>query len=738
MKLQINLCIMGAIVLANAAAYSADVTLVDEGKARAALVLPSTPDPDEMLAATEIANHIRKMSGADLEIIKGKKAGLGIVSIEIGLSLNPNAKKAILAKGDDPHSLILEVTAKKIVIAGLTPRGTLFAAYELLEQLGCRWFMPCDIGTVIPEKKTVVIATGKTIQVPSFTGRHHQITSEGRAEWFPRCRLGGPNYGGHGMHIKIDPKKHPECFCKRLDTGNRSGHLLVSNPEVMKRLMAWAKAYMEKYPDTKYLTLGPSDGGGFGKSPWDADDFDPAHGMVSVTDRYVKCFNIILEELQKTYPDVGIAFYAYGQCMRPPVREKPNPRILPVIAPIDICRIHDLDNPLCKERKVIKDVITGWEKLGSRMYYRGYFFNLADQGLPYSQIGQVATELPYFYKMGIFGCRVETMQMWAHHAPGLYLATKLYWDATADSNAIMDDFFSKFYGPAEKPIHAYFNLLEKSYYEADYHTGNIFDIPKILTPTVMKELTSLIKQGQAAVGQDTIYAKRIDYLAFAHEYGQDNLDMVAALHAFRFKDALAAYNRADAKQKASVKMTPQPFSKYALRYLKRFWGDTVASAAERVSNGNEIVVKLPDEWLFSKDPKGGGEKAGFTSPAHSTIDWKPLKTYSQSWSNQGMRYLKGIVWYRTSVKVPAEYKGREINLWFGGIDDKAEVWINGKKLECLKKGAAPTGVHWEFAATPALKMGVDNVIVVMVSNLAINELGTGGITEPAMLWAKKK
>ncbi len=257
------------------------------------------------------------------------------------------------------------------------------------------------------------------------------------------------------------------------------------------------------------------------------------------------------------------------------------------------------------KRQILRETGLHWktlEKIISHSVPPGYQCNIPR---PEPKIGQVATELPYFHKVGVFGCRVETMQLWAHHAPGLYLATRLYWDVSADSKAVMKDFFSKFYGPAEKPIHAYFDLLEKSYREANCHTGNIYDIPKILTPAVMKQLTRLVEEGRAAAGKGTMYSKRVDYLAFAHAYGQDNLDMVNALNAFRFKEALAAYKRAEARQEASKKMMPRPFSRFAMAYLKRFWGDSVASAAERVSNGNEVVVKLPDEWLFCKDPDGG-------------------------------------------------------------------------------------------------------------------------------------
>ena len=713
--------------------FAADVKLVVDGKAKAAIVLPSKPGKDEALAAKEIVDHIKKMSGATLQVLQGKTAPAGMIPIEIGLKLNPEAEKQIRTKGTFPDSLILDVTPEKIVIAGLSQQGTLFAAYELLEQLGCRWFIPGDIGVVVPEKKTVILKTGKTIQVPSFTGRHLQAA--GDKLWKRRNRQGGFNAGGHGMHFKPDPKKHPEYYCT--ENGKTTHMLKVSHPEVMKNIIAWAKGYMKKRPNTKYLTMGPPDGAGFGSSPWDAGDFDPFHGKISVTDRYIKCFNLVLEEVQKEYPEVGIAFYSYSQYTRPPVREKPNPKILPVFAPIDVCRFHSIDNPICPERDYIKKLVEGWEALGVKQVYRGYFFNLADQGLPFTMFTQVEREIPYYHKKGFLACRVECMPMWAHHGPSLYLASKLFWNVNGDSKKILDDFFSKFYGPTAKPVNAYFNLLEKSYYNADFHTGNIYDIQNILTPPVMKKLGAFIEQAKKATGKNDVYAKRVAMLALAHEYGQANLDMIANLHAFKFKEALVDYKKAEQLEQKGKKIKPPVFHPRN-NYLKRFWKDTVASAAERVSDGNEIVAKLPDEWLFIKDPKDGGEKLGFMNPAHSTKDWKPMKTYSLSWSDQGMRYLKGEVWYRTTVKVPAKFKGRTIKLWFGGIDDKAEVWINGKKLERLKKGAAPSGIHWEFAATSALKFGADNVIVVKISNRVVNELGTGGITEPAMLWAEKE
>ncbi|MBS3764865.1 MAG: hypothetical protein KGZ25_16310, partial [Planctomycetes bacterium] len=48
------------------------VTLVENGKPQAVLVIPDKPARDEQDAAKELCDHIRLMSGAELEILKTK------------------------------------------------------------------------------------------------------------------------------------------------------------------------------------------------------------------------------------------------------------------------------------------------------------------------------------------------------------------------------------------------------------------------------------------------------------------------------------------------------------------------------------------------------------------------------------------------------------------------------------------------------------------------------------------
>ena len=172
-------------------------------------------------------------------------------------------------------------------------------------------------------------------------------------------------------------------------------------------------------------------------------------------------------------------------------------------------------------------------------------------------------------------------------------------------------------------------------------------------------------------------------------------------------------------------------------FISRFWKNTIESGLERVTGGNEIVARLPDEWQVLLDPYDGGEKLGLYKPDLGSQPWKTMKTYSQSWSNQGLRYYKSVAWYRTNVTVPERYQGRKIRLWLSGVDDQAKAWINGKELTKLSAGSAPMGRPWEFDADAGIEFGQVNTIVIKVSNYKVNELGTGGLTMPAMLWVQK-
>jgi exo-1,4-beta-D-glucosaminidase len=79
-------------------------------------------------------------------------------------------------------------------------------------------------------------------------------------------------------------------------------------------------------------------------------------------------------------------------------------------------------------------------------------------------------------------------------------------------------------------------------------------------------------------------------------------------------------------------------------------------------------------------------------------------------------------WYRTEFSVPADYKGKTVWLAFRGINYRADIWINGKKIAGSDQIVGAFR-RYEFDVTQFVKPGAKNVVAVEVSAPHANELG---------------
>ncbi|BBI32737.1 DUF4838 domain-containing protein [Cohnella abietis] len=720
------------------------VELVVAGVSRATVVLTSTATDLEKQAAQELQSYVKKVSGADMPVVTHASAINGI-KIFVGSAAPDPQLEQIRQKGTDPDSFRLSVSGDSIQLVGLSDRGVLFAAYELLEQIGIRWFTPGDLGTEIPSLQTIRVKEQNTIQNPGVINRYvggmDYLFSSGAIEyvdkfegkkWMQHNRGSTVPLGGHGLPCTITPQERPDLFIK-VD-GNLTTQLDVSQPGTLTCVVEGVLEYLKENPNTKYIDLGPDDGDNLGTTEWDAVDFDPLMGSNSITDRYVKFYNKVLEQIEPQYPDVGIAFFAYLRYMRAPVREVPNPKLLPVIAPISVDRIHSIENSMSWERDYLKDLINDWKKLGVDVSVYSYMFNLADPGLPFSMINRIVEEMSYYHKEEMNQLRFEVMPSWGYQGPSLYMMAKLNWNPELDVQKTLSDYFSKYYGPAAEPMWNHFRKLEDVFANADYYTGAVFDYSKILTPDVMADLESTLAEAESKVTANSKYAKRVWMTRVAFDFGNEFTDMRDAYLKFDFVKAKQHYDEAKSLLELAYLQSPVIIHPWTAEYLDIFWKEQIEMSYKRVTNGNQIVAQLPDEWLAMLIPGGNGDKLGLWKPGVGTKSWMKLKTYSDTWSNQGLRYYKGEVWYRTSVNVAEQFKDKPIRLWFGDIDETPRVWINGKEIQPKSTGIA-TVIPWEYEVTSAIKFGKKNDIVVSVINKSLDEVGTGGIIGPAFLWA---
>lgn len=123
-----------------------------------------------------------------------------------------------------------------------------------------------------------------------------------------------------------------------------------------------------------------------------------------------------------------------------------------------------------------------------------------------------------------------------------------------------------------------------------------------------------------------------------------------------------------------------------------------------------------DAWYgrINHEDKGltPGEKPWF-DPTCDTSQWATMNVPGH-WADGPLGSVKGVVWFRKDINVPASMAGKPARLWLGRIVDSDETYLNGKKV-------GTTGYEWPARKydIPAdlLKEG-KNTIVVRVINSA--------------------
>lgn len=737
-----------------------EVTLVAEGKPQAVILISTDEEKDTdpalrqtlrtsvQNAAKELSETIAQISGASLPIERvGEQdlplrlkslSGEGKIPIVVG-KLVFAAFFGREAAWKNSSSFLLEIGTNGIAIAGATPRATEIGVHALLEELGVRWFFPGKLGTIIPQASTVRAKAQRRLESPAFQARNFQLRDPLR--WINHQKAGGAYFpGAHGIPLGDDVsfETHPE-FYGLVGKERQPRQLCVSNPQVLERAVAAARAFFEKNPDAPWYGLGPNDGGGFcqceGCRNLDAGDYDPFSGEESVTDRYIWFFNRMLEALELTHPDKKLAFYIYHTYMRPPKREKPNPKISGAIAPIALCRIHGPSNPVCPERGYLKELVAQWAEILPDLYERGYWYNLGDPAMPFVQISRMADEIPYYAARGVQGYRTECLNHWALHGPSLYLAGRLLWNPNEDVSAILNDYTTRLFGASAKPMLEYFQLVDERLTHGDHHAGSSYEFLNYFPKSVRDQGRAILEKAEA-LAVESPYRERVDLFKTGFEYSDAFGRMLEARNSHRWKEAADALAEVDHLRDVLTTQYEAPMLEPTSSegHLRRFFRLGVEQGAARTQGGNTLVHPLQDEWEFLLDPTQTGGTLHYEKAELQGGNWQKVPTWTTTWSAQGLRYYRGMAWYRQSFELTESQAGKRLFLWFGGVDESARVWVNGHLV-----GTSPSSAFTPFEVdiTDAVRAG-KNVVTLCVANLRTNELGTGGITAPAFVYAPAK
>jgi len=123
-----------------------------------------------------------------------------------------------------------------------------------------------------------------------------------------------------------------------------------------------------------------------------------------------------------------------------------------------------------------------------------------------------------------------------------------------------------------------------------------------------------------------------------------------------------------------------------------------------------------DDWRFHLGDiqYGGRENLDISQWEKVTLphDWTVLQTASPQYAACTGFLPGGIAWYRKDFTVPADRKGENIYIYFEGVYNNSEVFINGKWL-----GIRPNGyISFMYDMTPYIRFGETNSIAVRVDH----------------------
>ncbi|MHC4874055.1 MAG: DUF4838 domain-containing protein [Planctomycetota bacterium] len=560
--------------------------IVKEGKAEAQIIIAEKPLRMVKLAAEELQSYLKKITGAELPIVNKPVSdfpvkiyiGKSSYTEETGISTEGLKYGAFhLASKDNWFALIgndFDFTPKEPTpksngdtersqlewekLTGakwLNPMvrtyknyhqktgywqmdegGSLNAVYDFLRSLGVRWYMPGELGEIVPQRKSIKLThINKTVK-PSFSLRCFNWVNYNEVGlddllWDRRMGLntgyelwGAKTFVSHGIRAVIGHPEmktaHPEYYAiqnnRRMTEKNHSGRPCLTSEGLIKETINYCRAVFDHY-DEPMVCIWPTDG--FAQC-----ECESCSKIDHVSDYVWGFVNSVAKEVYKTHPDKKISCGAYNIYVAPPPSiEKLSPNVVVYIA--------NRGRPgfNTKERwEKYLTLIKKWQKrVAPGNIIRGennrYTLSLGVKNGPVAFAPLHPREFAKDLEMlkGIcMGERNESprgvrtaAKRYSWRAPGLdhlnlYVNARFLWNADLDIDEVLEEYFTLFYGPAAEKMKAAFNFAD-----ANFPAGKGSKKSGSWLPP-FEIRAKLVEKLQAALEQagDTVYGKRIQLI----------------------------------------------------------------------------------------------------------------------------------------------------------------------------------------------------------------------------------
>ena len=538
MEFAVNAVAMEFSMSASAKSYSAGV-LIDEGVACSTIMISSNADAGVQYAAADIQKVFGEMTGVTLPVacdnepIKGNRILVGATCFTDAVV--PPAERADLGK----EGYIVRLKGRDLALAADYPYGAIYAAAELYDRLGARWYMPGELGACIPRLETIRFDSLDVKRIPSFEMREMGAND---TDWFLHNRLNNINdpdlppafvvypgiFATQPVWVPVEKyyETHPEFFKLIASIGTRSdsptAKLCNSNPDLPSVIAGNMVAALQEHPGISLLSLSPTDGRGYCNcDPCKALHEDGALDGQSESKPQMTLYSRVAKILETNAPGQTLLVGAYSDYAWPPKDPtiKAGTNIAVVLCQSG-CMAHSVDDPACPENCDYDAVIRAWQAQTPHIYFYEYYNKVAWFGAPWPIVHCIERDIPYFKSIGAEGLHTQrdNRDMWGTFLDH-YVAARLLWDHTTDVPAVLEDFYQKFYGKASGPMKRWYETLEHQMAATtNYFSGRIMMAGQnVFTPEVMAIMKQCIDEAQS-LADDDLTQRRVAKMKVLTEY----------------------------------------------------------------------------------------------------------------------------------------------------------------------------------------------------------------------------
>ena len=492
--------------------------ITKNGKAEVKISLTKEASKVETFAAEELQRYIKKISGAELSIIRENpdRHNLIYVGRIERWSKNLNIEENRLQE----EGFVIKTVGENLALLGKDDLGTLFSVYTFLEILGCRWFFPGPEGEEIPEREDIEIQTLDIAESPfmEYRGlceqdifRQFDYSNPVRyiqlVEWLPKVKLNvfamysraysrevleeagkrglKVKFGNHSFifffigHKEYQKRAEDEILKEIFDShpdyypGRKTWEgfqFCFTHPEVIERVKKNISEFIKEHPYIDSIDLVPED---IGEDSFCNCPRCKAEG--STSERYWKFINKIADFIKQEHPGKRLVGIFYGA-----TREVPEGLKLPDNVDVFLgfsprCELHSWGDVQCKyNQERLKDVKEQIKHLSGKYFiewlYWPAFYGGTRIFLPFPIVRRLAFDIADNIKEGVSGNILE--YEWAlREIKGLltWCFAKLSWDNTLNADKLMEDYCYGYYKEAGEAMKRYFITLEDARERVDVH-----------------------------------------------------------------------------------------------------------------------------------------------------------------------------------------------------------------------------------------------------------------------------